>query len=367
MASLPPRAPRVLMLGTDPAGRGGVASVLAGWRAQAWWQREGVAFLATHVDGGAGRKLAALAGALARTAWLCLWRRPAIVHVHAASRASFLRKSLLLALARACGCRTVFHLHGGGFRQFAGQEAGPLLRWWIGHTLRASSAVLALSDSWAEYLRQLAPGARVRVLPNAVALPPLQPQRQEPGRILFLGRAEAAKGIEELLAAAARLQRDFPALRLVVAGDGDLDALRARAGALGLAPRLEVLGWIDVAARAEQLARAAVFCLPSYLEGLPMAMLEAMAAGKPVVVTAVGGIPEVIEDGRNGLLVAPRDAAALAAALGRLLAGPALAAQLGAQARATIDARFSAPVVLEQLSDLYRELAGPAGGTGDMK
>lgn len=354
--------PRVLMLGTDPAGRGGVASVLAAWRAQPWWQREGVAFLATHADGGALRKLAAFLATLARTAWLCLTERPAIVHVHAASRASFLRKSLLLALARGCGCRTVFHLHGGGFRQFAGQEAGPLLRWWIRHTLRRSSAVLALSDSWADYLRGLAPGARVQVLANAVALPPLAPQAVEPGRILFLGRAEAAKGVEELLAAAAALQDAVPALRLAMAGDGDLDALRARAAALGLGERLEVLGWIDAQERAAQLARAAVFCLPSHVEGLPMAMLEAMAAARPVVVTAVGAIPEVVTDGVNGLLLAPRDTAALSAALGRVLGQPALAAALGAQARATIEARFSAPVVLEQLSGLYRELAGPAHG-----
>jgi glycosyltransferase involved in cell wall biosynthesis len=353
-------APRIIMLGTDPAGRGGVAAVVAGWRAQGLFEREGVRYVITHAERGPLGKLAALGGAAARLLYACVAARPAIVHAHSASRASFWRKSLLLALARAAGCRTVYHLHGGGFREFAGQEAGPLARWWIRRTLRRSSAVIALSDSWAEYLRTLAPGANVLALPNAVPLPPepgVGAGLAEPGRILMLGRASAAKGMAELLAALARLAPRHPALRLVVGGDGDLDYWRGQAAALGVADRLELLGWIDPARCQAELARAALFCLPSHVEGLPMALLEAMAAARPVVATAVGAMPEVLRHGHNGLLVAPQDAAALAQALEALLDDPARAAALGAAARATIAARYSAPVVLEQLSALYRRLA----------
>jgi glycosyltransferase involved in cell wall biosynthesis len=270
-----------------------------------------------------------------------------------------MRKSLLLLIARRAGCKTIFHLHGGGFRQFADQESGTLMRRWIRHTLERSSRVIALSDGWADYLRGFAPRARVAVLPNSVPLPALpDPALREPGRILFLGRAEAAKGIDELLEATARLAPRLPGLRLAIGGEGDLARLRRRAADLGIAGRVELLGWVGQEARDAELARASVFCLPSHAEGLPMSMLEAMAAARAVVVSRVGGIPETIRDHDNGLLVPPRDVPALAAALAQVLEDGALRERLARRARATIEQRYSLDVVGEQLASLYHELAG---------
>jgi glycosyltransferase involved in cell wall biosynthesis len=293
-----------------------------------------------------------------RTFIACAFARPAIVHAHSASRASFVRKSLLLLVARVAGCKTIFHLHGGGFRQFATADSGALMRRWIRHTLERSSLVIALSDGWAQFVRGFAPRARVAVVPNAVALPALAPCAEQPGRILFLGRIEQAKGIDELLAAAAALAPRVPGLRLVLGGQGDLARVRARAAELGIAARVELPGWLGPRERDAELARAAVFCLPSHAEGLPMAMLEAMAAGKAVVATSVGAIPEVVTDGGNGLLVPAGDAAALAAALERVLADDALRARLGRRARACVEERYSGAVVGARLAAIWHELAG---------
>jgi glycosyltransferase involved in cell wall biosynthesis len=119
---------------------------------------------------------------------------------------------------------------------------------------------------------------------------------------------------------------------------------------------VEVLGWINPDQKAEELARALVFTLPSYDEGLPMAMLEAMAAGKAIVVTPVGGIPEAVKDGENGLLVPAGDANALACALSKVLQDHLLRKSLGANARKTVETQFSTDVVLRELSRLYKEL-----------
>jgi phenylacetate-CoA ligase len=330
-------AGRVLMCGTDLAGRGGIAAAVASWRAAGWFAREGVRYVPSHVDGARRAKLAMFCRAL-----LALLRtRPRIVHVHAASHASFYRKALLLALARARGCRTVFHLHGGGFAAFAASRAA-LVR----HTLLRCDAVLALSSHWADYLRTLAPGARVTVLPNTVTLPVQAMDRVEPCRILFVGRVEAAKGVNELIEAAARLAPRYPLLRLVLAGSGALHQGAAH---------LERTGWIDAGQRAEELQRAAIFCLPSHAEGLPLALLEAMAAGKAIVASAVGAIPEVLAPDA-GLLVPPRDVDALVAALEQLLADPRAAAAMGARARSVVAARYDSRQVETTLSDLYRAL-----------
>jgi glycosyltransferase involved in cell wall biosynthesis len=232
------------------------------------------------------------------------------------------------------------------------------MRWWIRHTLEKTSAVIALSDSWAAFLRGYAPAARVVVVANSVALPAaIERAGEQPGRILFLGRADAGKGVYELLAAVAALAPACPHIHLVIGGVGELDALRRRAEELDVGDRLTLAGWLDGPNKARELARAQIFCLPSHAEGLPMAMLEAMAAAKAVVASTVGGIPEAIGDGVDGLLVPPGDMPALAGALAALLSDDALRIRLGDQARATVAQRFATEVAIDKLGALYQELA----------
>lgn len=351
------RAPRILMVGTALDGRGGVAAVVSVLRASGLFEREAVHYVSTHREGGHLAKLGHAGAGLCATLRACLRYRPAIVHAHASTGASFVRKSLVLLVARASGCKTIVHLHGGTFRQYALERSGGLTRRWIRYTLERSSLVIALTDSWAAFVRSFAPRARVAVVPNAVPLPALADDAQ-PGRVLFLGRIEAAKGRDELLAALAMLAPRFPQLRLVLGGSGDLEGFRRAAAARGVSDRIELPGWLDTAARDAELARAAVFCLPSHAEGLPMALLEAMAAGKAVVASAVGGIPELVRDGDNGLLVPPRDGAALAAALARLLGDALLCRQLGACARMTVETQYSTQAVCGRLAAIYNDLAG---------
>ncbi|MYM25901.1 glycosyltransferase [Duganella sp. FT135W] len=355
-------AGQVLMFSTDASGRGGVAAVVAGLAQAPFAAQHGVELVASHRDGGAWTKLRSFGGALATLLWRCCVARPAIVHVHTASRASFLRKSLLLAVARRFGCRTVLHLHGGGFADYT-EQAGPLLRRWIQHSFSRASAVLVLSDSWAEFVAGMAPAAAVTVLPNAVVLPPpVAPEGRQPGRVLFLGRAETAKGIDDLLVALAALAPSRPQLQLVLGGDGDLERVSARAAELGLKDVLQLRGWLSREQVAQELAQATLLVLPSYREGLPMALLEAMACSCPVVATPVGGIPQLVADGENGLLVAPGDVPALTAALAALLDDADLCARLGARGRATIEAGYSSTAMTATLAGVYARLRGEVKG-----
>ncbi|RZA35641.1 MAG: glycosyltransferase family 4 protein [Lysobacteraceae bacterium] len=342
------------MLGTEPGGRGGVATVVSLLQQNGLFEREGVCYIPTHAEGSRIDKLGAALKGLLRTL-ACLARRPEVVHAHAASNGSFVRKSVLLALARASGCKTVFHLHGACFDSFI-ERSSPIMRRWIRHTLESSSRVIALSTRWAVYLNGFAPRARVVVIPNSVPLPPAGPDRAEPGRILFLGQVEPRKGIHELVEALALLAPRFPQARLAIGGQGELEQVRRRAEQLGVADRIEELGWVTAGRKGEELARAAVFCLPSHAEGLPMALLEAMAAGKAVVSTGVGGIPDALHDGDNGLMVEPGNVEALARALGRLLGDEDERRRLGARARATIEQEFESGVVIGQISAVYEQL-----------
>ena len=201
---------------------------------------------------------------------------------------------------------------------------------------------------------------RIVVIPNAATVAPRAARpvpRTELARsatapiVLTIARLDAQKGIAHLLDAAAAV----PDASFAIAGDGpDRAALEARAGALGIGDRVRFLGHRrDVPAL---LAAADLFVLPSLYEGLPLAALEAMAAGVPVVATAIGGTDEVVRDGETGTLVPPADPNALAAAITRTLADRDGAMRLAAAARSLVAREFSVESMVDAVSRLYDSL-----------
>jgi glycosyltransferase involved in cell wall biosynthesis len=149
------------------------------------------------------------------------------------------------------------------------------------------------------------------------------------------------------------LRASIPGLRVICAGEGDVEAVAERARGLGLSDAVTFPGWVGGAEKEAWLQSATVFVLPSYAEAMPMALLEAMAAGVPTLSTAVGGIPDVVTDGVNGILIAPGDVAALERQLRRLLEDRKLASRLAAAARDTVRLRFAADRVLARLERVY--------------
>lgn len=349
------------MLGTAPQTRGGIAAVIGAYRAAGLFERWPIDYVVTHREGGKGAKLAAAARGLARFVALLAAHRRVLVHVHCASRASFWRKALFMSVAHAARCPVILHLHGGGFARFYEEECGPLRRWLVRRVLARAACVIALTGRWRNWLAQLQANPNLVCIPNPVDLPPAIVPRGPRNVVLYLGRIEPAKGIPELLDAFAGLRPGMPDALLVCAGAGDIDAAARQARRLGLEDSVRFPGWIDGDEKRAWLARAALFVLPSHAEGLPMSLLEAMAAGLPVVASAVGGIPDVVHDGVNGFLVAPGDRVALLRAMGRVLNDPQLGAALGAAGREAVRARYAPERVLPDLERLYAALGtGPA-------
>jgi glycosyltransferase involved in cell wall biosynthesis len=146
-------------------------------------------------------------------------------------------------------------------------------------------------------------------------------------------------------------------LRLVLAGEGhEASGLRSHVKRLSLNTAVELPGWVGPDTKAELLAEAACLVLPSHNEGLPLVLLEAMLAGVPAVATSVGGVPEVVEDGRHALLVAPHDPDALADALARILDDPRLAARLSEAGQRHARAEYTREKLAERVSALYGEV-----------
>jgi glycosyltransferase involved in cell wall biosynthesis len=229
--------------------------------------------------------------------------------------------------------------------------------------LRLADAVAVNTEAVAERLRAarvVQPG-RIVVVPNGVDTRRFHPaERPAPGRaptVGALGVLRPEKGLDDLVAAAALVRERCPGVRFVIHGDGPCrEPLRDRIATLGLGDRVTLAGATDAPAAA--LRALDVFVLPSLSEACSNALLEAMATGLPVVATRVGGSPLTVEDGVSGLLVPPRDPAALAKALVTLLEDGRLAARLGAAALERVRAVHGLPAMLARLDALYARTLG---------
>lgn len=243
------------------------------------------------------------------------------------------------AVAMATGKPYVVHLHGSDVElaKRTPRLAEPVFR--------RAETVVCVSSALAEEARRLG-ATDVDVIPNGVEPPAVVGEEAEPAEVLYAGRLAPEKGVVELVEAA-------QGLNLVVAGDGPL---RSRVPqARGFVPPDELARLYD---------RAAVVACPSLREGFGVVCLEAMAHGRPVVASAVGGLLDLVVDGETGVLVPPADAVALRAALERLLGDRELRRRLGAAGRRRAVERFSWEVVTRQTLELYARYAGKKSARG---
>jgi glycosyltransferase involved in cell wall biosynthesis len=180
-----------------------------------------------------------------------------------------------------------------------------------------------------------------------------RPRTQATDRLLFVGRLSAVKGVPLLLAALARARVERPSLTLTLVGDGPERAhLEAEARALELGKAVAFLGYRSQEEVAQLLAEASVLVLPSFAEGVPVVLMEAMATGLPVVATRIAGIPELVEDGVSGRLVPPGEEDALARAILEVVQDPAKAAEMGAAGRSRVRSSFDARTEAARLARL---------------
>lgn len=344
----------LVMVGTSFTTKGGVASVINAYRHAGLFDRWNIRYVPSHVDGRWLAKLTVAMVAFSRFLALLLTGRIELLHVHSASNASFWRKTSFVLPALLFRRPVLFHLHGGGFVVFY-HGCNSLQRYVIRFVLTHVASVIVLSNMWQKQVSQIAPSANVCTIPNPVSIAPADspvPKRPVP-YILFMGRLEREKGIFDLIDALAALQMRYPLLELRIAGDGDLGGVRRWATDRGVADAVKFLGWIDGADKVDALRQADALVLPSYVEGMPMSALEAMAAGTPVVATCVGALPELIADGVNGLLVQPGDVPGLTCAIDRLLSSAAVRHRLSKRARDRVTQYYSLERVVPQIEALY--------------
>ncbi|MDP5183798.1 glycosyltransferase family 4 protein [Blastococcus sp. BMG 814] len=302
-----------------------------------------------------------------------VWRRARgcdIVHIHSAlaPAVTVLRAALLAAAGRARGCSVVVHAHGGNIQFWL---TTPLRRFLLRLAMVPASRVVAVWTAGERALRQVLPEGRVLLIDNGVPVEG-RPQREgdhEPPRVLYVGLLTPRKGVLDLLEAS-RLLRDRGVdhetwLLGGTPDEGPAAEAEVRAGLDGSA---RLLGTRTPEEMPAEFAAADVFCLPSWWEAMPLSVLEAMAAGLPVVATDVGDVARSVADGVTGRVVPVQSPKELADALEPLLTDPELRRRMGEAGRERVVEMFSSEVTAANVSALYDQLVpaarrrGRAGG-----
>jgi len=298
--------------------------------------------------------------ALARFAALCAAGKVDVAHVNIAPRGSTWRKMLFARVARCFGARLVLHLHGSGYDEWFG-GLGPARQGAVAAFFRGADAVVAMGEHWAGFLVEAmgVPPGKVHRIANGVADRPPSPGSPEgtPPVLVVLGIVGERKGTDVLLEALSSERIRTRPWRAIIGGNGEVDKARRRAQELGLAGRVDFVGWVGPAEVDAILRKGDIYILPSRQENQPMSILEAMACAMPVLSTRIGAIPEQVIEGETGLLVPPGDAEALAGALETLLADPERRRRMGHAGRERQQRLFSIRAGADSFAALYRALA----------
>jgi glycosyltransferase involved in cell wall biosynthesis len=241
----------------------------------------------------------------------------------------------------------------------------PFLQKYFKNRLQKTDAIIAVSKKWGEQLKEIAPSARVAVFSNCIpqqaAVSRAENKPGSPVRALFIGSVGKRKGAFDLICAASLLaERDCSFSTWIVGYEespGQMDAARTCVRDLHLDGMCELTGALQGSEKQARLDQADIFVLPSYNEGLPMAVLEALSAGLPVISTPVGGIPEVVREGENGFLIHPGDIAGLADRLETLIENPVLRLKMGERSREICRSEFNPQTYVRRLVLLYSSLS----------
>lgn len=292
---------------------------------------------------------------------LLIGSSPDSVLIFASSGVGFVEKGLYVLTAAAVGTPTFLWMRSGDFLRQCRESR--VVRLMTAPVLRAATALVCQGNTWATFYQEVfrIPRTRTCVIENWLAdeglfsIAAMRSPKRRSCTLLFVGWLYRPKGVFELLQAVAELAADpgTPPFRVVFAGQGnDAAALKAEAAVRGVAGRVSFPGWLLGDALREAFADADIFVLPSWSEGFPNAMVEAMATGLPPVVTSVGAVPDVVTDGVDGLLVPVRDPTALRDALRCLIADEGLRGAMGQAAHATATRRFRVERAADQLVHL---------------
>lgn len=298
-----------------------------------------------------------IAAGLAKIIALRLSGKADILHLQVSERMSFPRKGLFQIIGNLIGMKIVLHHHGaelGPFYRGASPTMKLLVRWMVHH----ADINIVLGEVWRKLLTDEVelPADKVVVRFNASENVGSGTGNNDPWHFVIVANLSPRKGVGELLQAVASLKKEGAPIRLTLAGGGHIDRYRVEAEQLGVADRVDFTGWVSGKDVHALLRSRSALVLPSYQEGFPMAIIESLSAGLPVIATPVGSIGEMMSHGEDSLIVTPGDVAGLTAAMKTMATDDALRQRLVTNGKALYAEHFEIDGYMQRMVALYGKL-----------
>ena len=343
---------KVLMIGPARSVNGGISTVVNNYYKAGLDTKVQLKYIGTMEDGSKWHKLKIAIQALIQ--FMFIVSKFDLVHVNMASDVSLYRKLTFICLTKMFGKKLVIHQHGGNIKQFYYSECSPKRRQFIKKVLQKADAFIVVAPYLKDIFKDIVEEEKIIVLPNAIEIPENIQKEYTEQNLLFLGRLCKEKGIYELLDAVQDLKSEFPKLHLYLGGVWVEEGLENKAKQCE--EYVHYLGWIDAKQKDKYLKKCNIFVLPTYFEGLPMSLLEGMAYECACVASEVGGIPQVMTSGKDGVLISAKDVESLKNALKKLLESPSLQKELGKNAKKTVEEGYDINKSVQKLLQVYRSI-----------
>lgn len=357
--------PTVLVIAPSKSVRGGISSVVKGLLSSDLADKYRFVHIASHVDGNWLEKMGAALAGWMKMCFLLLFFKIDIVHIHGSDIISSSRKYLFFRLVKLFKKKVIYHFHGASFaKQYANSPL--IVRMAVKRLFEDADCTICLSKSWGKTIKRIAPRSKVTVVPNGVKLPrsaEVGDITNGPVNLTFLGLIGERKGVFDLVEVVRRLISDGCGIKLFVGGNGEIKKLQKEIVKHNLSQHCSYLGWIGEEQKDQLLSQTDIFVLPSYGEGMPMSILEAMSYGIPIISTTVGGIPEMVLHQKCGILYSPGDIEALTEAIRFLVENTKVREAFGLAARKQIENVFSLKRVSQRMDGIYAKMLAPPKGS----
>ncbi len=331
--------------------RGGIAQVVKTYEDEVF---EDLQYISNSCDKGKLANLGLLLCSLLKTLYYFVFKpHIKIVHIHTASYLSFRRSAIWVYLAKCFGRKVILHIHGGEFHKYYMECEG-----FVKKVLRKVDSLICLSDEWKAFFIKKLALENLEVIPNVVEKPQLKSitKKDECLHLLYFGYLGYRKGAFDLLKVFKDNREQLQGrLLLHVGGNGEVEKFVQKIQEYELEDLVIYEGFVSGERKAELLSLCDLFVLPSYAEGLPISILEAMSYKKPILSTKVGGIPQIVHNGENGYLFTAGDVDALATLILQVLNEKEELTQMGQRSYEKVEP-YRSPNVRAKLEDLYTRL-----------
>jgi glycosyltransferase involved in cell wall biosynthesis len=272
-------------------------------------------------------------------------------------KGSFYRKYLIHRLCKKFGKKDIIHLHGSEFKKFF-EDSSSKTKVKIRTLLRECDSMIVLGEEWNKRIKEIEPSTKTIIVSNTVKIPQKTVQWNDKSfTILFLGVLIKRKGVHDLLSAIDLLKKRelLKNTKFIIAGSGvEEENLKNQCGELKLNSYVEFVGWTEGEKKYNLLEKSQLLVLPSYNEGLPIAILEAMSYGLPIISTRVGDIESAVIDKKNGYLIEPGDISRLADAIGKIINNKQLYVDMSRYSRILAEEKFSDRKYFKMLKECYK-------------